>query len=152
MSYDAVEALWLTRIQAMTEFSSANSGRATTSLLHTGKGAEYAILYPGEHLHNRLGLGGSQDNTYRTRIQLWKPLEVNGDGSAARALAALAEDVRQALDQYRLLGDTTGGVSRARIIQTGAMEIRRLVKDGQLWLMVELLGECHYEESITFAE
>lgn len=152
MSYDLAEALWLTRVRAMTEFDSSNSGRATTSMLHTGKGAEYAVLYPGEHAHQRLGLGGSQVNTYRTRIQLWKPLEPAGDGSAAQELAALAEDVRQELDKYRLLGDTTNSISHARIVTTGAMEQRRLVKDGMLWLMVELVGECHYEESITFAE
>lgn len=149
MSYDTIEAAWLTRVRAMSQFDTTNSGRATTSMLHTGAGAVYAILYPGEHLHDRMGMGGSQANTYRTRIQLWKPLIE--DGTTAQELAALAEDVRQELDKYHQLNGTTG-VSNARITTTGAMEVRRLIKDGPIWYMVELVGECRYEESITFAE
>lgn len=150
MSYDAVEALWLTRVRGRSEFNADNSGRATMSLLHTGNADVYAILYPGEHTHTRLAMGGAQENIYRTRIQIWQPLIE--DGTTAQELSALAEDVRQELDTYRLLGDTTNEVRHARIVATGAMEMRRLKKDGPLWLMIELIGEAQHEESITFAE
>lgn len=150
MSYPTVEALWLARLQEMDDFDEANSGRATMSLLHTGNAAQYAILYPGRLEHGYLGMGGSRTHLYRTRIQLWKQLLTDGD--TAQELETLADSVRREMDKYPLLGDTTGKVSQSRIAVTEAMQMNRLREGGPWWLMVELIGECHYEELVTFAE
>lgn len=48
MSYTAGEALILTRVQALSGFSSANTSRADWSILNKGKAGYYAILRPGE--------------------------------------------------------------------------------------------------------
>lgn len=148
MGYEDIEALWLTRVRAMSEFNQNNSSRGDWSMLNNGRDEKYAILKPGQHIHEWMTTTVMQ-HTYRTIIQVWYRYG-NGDGTALTALTALETDIRTELYQYRLLADSTGTVQDADIVET--REVVQIPADGPEWLMVELVGECQDEETITFAE
>lgn len=146
MAYSDVEALWLARLQESGAFNSNNSARARWSILNTGKANHYAILRMGRQEHLRYGMGGRREHVRQTVLEIWKrPTE---ESASAIELQEFVDELRVFLDGYPTLGDTTGRVRDAMIVQTGEMLERRTVKDGPVWYVVELTGECHETETV----
>jgi hypothetical protein len=154
--YGDIETLYLEKLRELAAFGQNNSSRGDWSQRNNGKAEQYAILKPGNHIHTWDSIGGmgsgdpaTRKHLYRTVIQLWQKHR-HTDGAAAVALEQLESDVRNHFDVYRKLGDVGGSVRDADIIET--REMFQIPADGPEWLMVELVGECDDEESITFAE
>lgn len=155
MSYSTIEGYWLGKLQDMPQFDGSNSSRGKWGMLNSGKSAYYAILKPGAHTHTWITMGGMGSSgaavwqhNYRTIIQLWQ--RYTADGDALIALEELDKAVSTYLARYRKLGDTSGVVQDGDIIES--REVIQIPADAPAWLMVELVGECLYEETITFAE
>jgi hypothetical protein len=150
MTYAAGEALWLTRLRAMSNFDSGNSARGRWGIRNSGKSDHYAILKPGVHNREWLSITVRWDH-YQTIIQLWQ--RYVDDGDTLTDLEALVDAVLAELDKYRLIGDSGGTVQAANIV--AVREVQEILAgpgEGPVWLMVELVGEWHEENTIAFAE
>ena len=148
MSYDTIEGLWLTRLQAMSQFTSANSARGKWGIRNTGKSAQYAILLPGEHGPREMISFNSRQNQWRTIIQLWQ--RYKDDGDSLIDLEQLTDAVLTSLDAYPHIGDSANTVFNAEIVNVG--RFNQLPLDAPAWLYVELVGEAIEQEKITFSE
>lgn len=149
MSYLDVEALWLARIRQLTsQFDASNTARMDWGQRNNGASDHYAVLYPGPHLHRWMSNTGTWAHTYRTIIEVWQRYQA--DGTSGTDLQTITDATRTHLVQYRKLGDTTGKVQDADIVET--RETIRFPADAPQWLITPLVGECIYEQTITFAE
>lgn len=151
MSYTTVEGLWLTRIRAMSQFDSDNSSRGNWGKVGNGAASQYAILHPGEHAYDLQAMGGNRHTVYQTIIQLYQ--RYVEEGTTLQNLEILEQAVRDELNQYRLMGDTSGAVVYARVVRSREMIAERETPDGPpIWLRIDMVGETLYEESVTLAE
>jgi hypothetical protein len=150
MSYAAGEVLWLTRLRAMSQFNEYNSARGKFGIRDTGASDHYAILKPGPWTRSKLSPTVRLD-TYRTVIQIYQ--HYLDDGTSMTDLETLVDAVLAELDTYRVMGDTTGAVIQANIVEAREMIwILAAPGEGPEWLLVELIGEWHEETTITYAE
>lgn len=147
MTYLAGEALWLTRLQGMSQFDADNSSRGKWGMLNSGASDHYAILKPGANNRDKLGSNTRRDQ-YRTIIQLWQ--RYVDDGTSLTNLETLVDNVLAELDTYWKMGDSTGGVIRANIVEV--REYVQIPGDAPKWILAELVGEWHEQTSITYAE
>jgi len=151
MSYQTGEANWLTRLQAMSQFTGNNSARGKWGLMNRGADNQYAILKPGPA--ERVMISSIvRQNTWRTIIQLWQ--RYKDDGTSMTDLEALVSAVLTELDKYRFIGaGADAAIQDANITEVReTQEIRATPSGGPLWLMVELVGEWNEEETISPAE
>lgn len=152
MSYSAGEALFLTQLQAMSQFDSGNSARGKWNILNSGNSSQYAILKQGTRARRKIS-PTKRYEVHQTIIQLWQ--RYVDDGTSYTNLLALIDAVVAALDPYRIMGDTTGGVIQANITSVGEILVGPAPTgggDGPLWLYCELVGEWHEETTINYAE
>jgi hypothetical protein len=150
MSYSAGEALWLTRLRALSQFNTSNSTRGKFGIRNSGKSDHYAILVPGPWDRTYIGMNTRMD-TFRTIIQLWQ--RYIDDGTTMTDLEALVDAVLAELDTYPRIGDTTGNIIDAAIVEV--RELQMILAEpggGPAWLLVELVGEWHEQTAVTFAE
>lgn len=144
MSYRAGEALWLARLRAMSQFDHANSSRGDWSIRNNGKSAFYAILKPGMAEREMLGHTMRRDN-FQTVIQLWQ--RYKEDGPSLIDLETLIDAVCDHLDSYPKLGDTTGALEDAQIVEI--REVQQVPVNAPAWLYVELIGRWYEETTIN---
>ena len=146
-SYSTVEGLWLTRLQAMSQFTTANSTRGKWGIRNTGNSAQYAILKPGTYTRTWSAMTLRED-TYQTIIQVWQ--RYKDDGTTMTNLEALVDAILAEMDKHINLGDAAT-VTYADIVAVREMqEILDAPGGGPIWLMVELVGETHVQTQITF--
>lgn len=148
MTYLAVEALILTRIQGMSQFSSSNSARGKWGILNSGRDNQYAVLRPGARRRERITTLTMQD-TYQTIVELWQ--RYKDDGTSMTDLEALVDAVTAEIDKYRRGGDATGKVQIMRI-----PEVREFLQigppDGPDWLRADVVVETVEENDITYTQ
>lgn len=154
MSYSTIEAAWLTRVRAMSQFDSGNSSRGKWGIRNSGKSNQYAIIKPGTRVlvEEMAGLGGSRLWENQTIIQLWQ--RYKDDGDSATDLSALVDSVIDELEKYPYIGSQSSGVQSASITEVREMQqtFPRPDSPGPNWLYVELVGVTHEEKSITLSE
>jgi len=145
--YKDGEALWLTRIQAIDGFTSANTSRGKWGILNSGENSTYVILKPGAWAREMIGLSQRLD-TYQTVIQVWQ--RYIDDGASMTTLEGTVDTILTALDEYRLIGDTGNTIQDAQIV-----EVREMVQtpaEAPAWIYTELIGEWREETTVNFQE
>lgn len=148
-SYSTVEGLWLTRLQAMSQFTANNSSRGRWGIRNSGASNQYCIIKPGSHTRQMVSYTLRQDN-FQTIIQLWQ--RYKDDGDTMTDLESLVDAVLVEIDKYPHLGDST------RVVDCNISEVREMQEildspgGGPVWLMVELVGEVNEQTEITFSE
>lgn len=145
--YKAGEALWQTRIQAISGIDGNQVTRGKWGVLNSGHANTYIILKPGTHGREMIGLNRRLD-VWQTVIQVWR--RYTDDGDSMTDLENTIDTILAALDPRRLMGDTAGTIQDAQII-----EVREMVQtpaDAPKWLYVELIGEWREETTISYAE
>lgn len=148
MAYADGEALFLTRLQAMTQFHEHNSARGKWGILNSGESTQYAVLKPGAR--TRVKSIKTVQETHRTIIQLWQ--RYVDDGTSLTNLEALVDAVVAELDKYRTMSDTGNTVVKANIIEVGEVLLSPPPgADGPLFIYCELVGEWVEHHEITYA-
>lgn len=151
MSYSTGEALVLTRLQAVSGFTTTNTSRGKWGILNSGKAAVYGIIKPGpaerEFVSSTLVI-----NHWRAMIQIWRRYKDDGD-----TLTNLETDVALVLaefDRYGKLADTTGTIPNdARASRVGeAQEMWLTSEGGPSWLKQEVTIEWEEQATINPAE
>ena len=66
-------------------------------------------------------------------------------------LEQLTSTIMDEIDKYPYIGDSTNEIREAQIIQAGAV-LGYPEPTRPEWLIVELIGVCDEEETISFAE
>lgn len=145
--YGDVEALWLTRIRAISGYDGTNTSRGDFKILNSGKSNQYVVIMPGAHSRQMISLS--------TRLETWQTvMEVyeryKDDGTTLTALETQVNTIVDAIDQYRILGDTGGTVRKGEIVEI--REVVRFPPNGPEWLIAAIVGQTDEEKSITFAE
>lgn len=147
MSYADGEALWLTRLRAMSAYDTTNSGRGTYGMLNSGKADRYAILKPGDHERQMIA-PTTRWNIYRTVISLYRPWR--DDGTTLTNLEADVDAVLTEMDKYRHLNDSTV------VTDANIATVREFVAlgppDTPVWLRADLIGEWYEEEELTYSD
>lgn len=150
MSYTNGEANILTRLQAISGFTSSNTSRANWGILNNGKAAYYAILRPGEFSIEWITVTHYLAR-YRTVCEVWQKYTTDTDSKTnlySRVAALLT-----ALQAYPHLG---GGQSSTYIDATisGGPEPTEnwTSSGGPLWLRWNLNFDWQEEIEVTFAE
>lgn len=146
MAYSDGEALFLTRLRAMSQFTTHNSSRGKWGILNTGEAKQYAVLKAGTRA--RVKSIKTVQETHRTIIQLWQ--RYIDDGTSYTDLMTLVDAVVAELDKYRTMGDTGDTVVKANIVEVGEVATSPS-PEAPYWLIVEVVGEWVEHHEITYA-
>lgn len=139
-----------TQVLAVTGFSPSNVSISKWGILNSGKAANYAIIKPGEVNRPQLTFT-VKDNMVQTVVEVWQ-MYVD-DGSSMTTLLNYVDAIKDRIDQYRKLADTTATVRDANVSRLGmVVEKWNAGGDGPSWLMREIYIDWVEEESITYAE
>jgi hypothetical protein len=148
--YGLGESLIAAVVQKASGFSAANVARGDWKCLNSGKAAVYAILTPeaaGKRTwdgHNRV------TEPFVTTVQIWQ--QYIKDGTTLTQLEANTDVVLILLDQYRLLGDTSGYVQMANASINGLPQEMWTKSGGPAWLRWDITVSWQGKRIITFAE
>lgn len=153
MTYAGGEADILTRLQAMSDWSTDNSARADWLLLNNGKSAKYAIIRAGEHSQNPefASVGGiTKFQTWRSVIEVWQKFDT--PGTDITATQALVDSIINELWKYPYLGDgaTSGQVLLS--VDGSEMQERWIAEGGPKWAVWEVIVDWQEEKTISPAE
>ena len=99
MAYADVEALALTQIRALSNFSSTNTSRGIYNILNSGASNTYCILRPGAFQNNHAGLGGHYTTMWTVIAELWVLL--SDYGASIQVLEARRSEIIERFDQCR---------------------------------------------------
>ncbi len=145
--YSDVEALWLTRIRAISGYDENNTSRGDWRILDNGKASVYVILKPGSHTREMLTFKNRQ-NVWQTIIEVWQ--KYRDDGSTLTNLEANYNTLLSNLDQYPRLGDTGNTVQQGQV--TAVNEVTQNPADAPQWLVATMIGTVNEEITISFQE
>jgi len=147
--YPECEALVLTKLQSVTDFSSSNTSRGNWGILNSGLSDHYGILKPGA-FEREQGAMAMNISNFQVIIQVWQ--QYVDDGTSLTNLEGHVKNIMAYFDQWRRAGDTTGTIVDAFI--TGGREAQeRWNKDGALvWLSQDLIVTLQEHDVITYAE
>jgi len=149
MSYKTGEKLIEAQIHDVAGFDSSNVTRGDWKLLNSGYSDHYAILKRGETAYE--WVGKSHAENHRTIIEIWQ--RVKDDQASYDLLNDYVDVVKDRLDSYRKLADTTGTLRDANLTSAGNItEQWRNNADGPAWLKIELYVDWTEENYVTFAE
>ena len=145
--YKDGEALWLTRVRAVSGFDTSNTSRGNWTILNNGAADIYAILKPGEWNREMIGFN-RRLNVYQTIIQVWQ--KYREDGTSMINLEDKINDILVSVDTYPQIGDSGNTVIDAQII--AVREVQQTPADAPTWMYAELVGEWQEEIAITYVE
>lgn len=132
----------------MADFNSDNTSRGDFKILNSGASDHYAVLFKGE-ISNRERIGLRMNVIQQeTVIRVYQ--RYKNDGTSQIALQDLIDSIKTALNPVRIIGDTTGTIQSAMIVEE--RDMMQVPVDAPQWLYVELLGMCDEEEELTFTE
>lgn len=145
--YGDTEALWLTRVRAVTGFSAANTSRGNYKILNNGTSEVYVVLKPGEHAREMASL--------KNRLNIWQTIieihqKYRDDGSSLTDLQANYDTLLTSLDEYPRMGDTGNTVRKAEV--TVVAEVLQSPADAPSWLIAKIIGTVDEEIPINFQE
>lgn len=147
--YSEGEALILAQLQAVSGFSSSNTSRGDWGILNSGAAAFYGIVKPGAFSREQ-GAMAMNVSTFNTVIQVWQ--RYKNDGATMTDLQGHAKDVINRFDAYRKVGDTTGTIVDAALIEGREVE-EMWTKDGGLnWLKQDLIVRWQEHDNVTYSE
>lgn len=145
--YGDIEALWLTRIRAISGYDSTNTSRGRWGILNSGKATRYVILKPGEHAREMLSFT-TRLETWQTVIEVWQ--QYKDDGDSLTELETAVNAIMDAIDRYPRLGDAGGTVQLGQI--TAVREVVQIPADAPAWMMAALIGVVNEEKTISYQE
>lgn len=149
--YDDGEALIASLLQTVNGFDSRNVRRGDWSVLNSGHSSRYIILRPGSFTRSEQGDGLAIENKWTTIVEVWA--QYVDDGTTGTTLQADAMAIMNKIDQYRLLGDTTGRVRDATLRRgDGIEQVMGRSGDGPYWLRWSLYLTWEEEVDVTPAE
>lgn len=132
----------------MSEFDTNNSSRGDFKILNSGASDHYAVLFKGEPAtRERVGF---RMNTIQQRTILRIYQRYVNDSTSQIALQDLIDDIKTAVNPYRVIGDASSTIQSATI--TEEREMMMEPANAPAWLYVELVGVCDEEEIISYAE
>jgi hypothetical protein len=149
MSYSAGEALILTKIQALTNYSANNTSRGNFVIVNSGKAKHYCILVPGPFSREQYGMGGNYRTTWITTAQIW--IKLKGYQETLIALEDRRQEIIDQFDAFRKAGDATGNIQDV-FVRAGAEIIEVQVPKGAVFLRQDLTIEWMEESSATLQE
>ena len=147
MSYSEVEALVLTELREVSNFSASNTSRGDWGILAKGTSVRYAVLRPGAFERDFIGTTTSR-SSYVTIVELF--YRFKDDVASLTGLEADMQAVVDKFDASRQLGDSTDAVLDALVRSGGDVQeqLRRKIK----WLMWPLRLEWSEEQRVTFTD
>ena len=143
------EALILTRLRAVTGFSSTNTAHANWKLLNGGNSDQYGIVKPGQFNRDALSMSANL-TTWSTIIEVWQ--RYKDDATSAESLRTHIDNIIAYFDTYRKLGDTTASVIDATITAGSEVQEMWTKSGGVAWLKRELTVTWQEFVNVTFAE
>jgi len=148
--YKDGEALWLTKIQGMSQFDIKNSSRGKWNQRYTGSSDHYAVLKPGAWERTKISPITRLDR-YQTIIQIWQRYKEHGNSIIL--LETLVDATLAELDTHRQMGDAGDSIIQANVVAVREMQEVFETPNSQtpIWLYVELVGEWHEEVEISYA-
>lgn len=154
MSESAGLTLIETIVDGVSGFNKSGSTQNVTiskwGILNSGRSDHYAIIVPGSVNRPRLTFR-IRDSQYRTNIEVWQRYKDDGD-SLTSLLGHVANIVAE-IDKYRFLGDTTGALRNADVIELSEVtEQWRNKGDGTSWLKREIYIDWQEESNVSYAE
>jgi hypothetical protein len=150
MSYSAGEALILTRVQAITNYSASNTSRGDWGILNSGKGQTYAIIRPGPFV--RMWEGSTSNiATWTTIVEIWQ--RYIDDGTTLTNLEANVANVIAGIDIYKRMGDQTGLMIDFSLT-SGSEVLSKWERggNGPAWLSQELSVTWREEVDVTYSD
>lgn len=146
MSYAAGEALILTRVQAVSGFTTANTSRGKWGVLNQGRSRQYAILKPGPFTRQP---GKLSSTTWSTVIQVW--YRYKDDGESLTGLEAVVDSLITAFDRYPHLGNEAV-VTDSNLRRGSEVQEMWTRGGGPAWLKQDLYLEWTEQSITSFAE
>lgn len=156
MSYSAGEGLVLSTLRLHANYNQNNTRRGNWKILTSGKDSFYVILRPGPFTVLDHGLGGGSGATTKrqanwiTQVMVYQ--RYIDDGTSLTNLEARVDEIIAHLDKYRVMGDGTNTIQKARVVSGGEVEEVALGQKGPNFLRWILNVEWHEERSVTYSE
>lgn len=147
MSYSSGEALVLTRVQAITGFSSANTSRGDWLVLNSGRSDRYAILRPGE-FDTTWVASNSLRVRWTTVIEVW--YRYTDDAATRTGLYGHVANIIGGLIAYPHMGGGTA-IEDSTIEGAAEPEEMWMASGGPVWLRWQLRLRWFETIVVTFS-
>jgi len=145
MAYITGENLIAALVKAHANFSASNVSQGKWHYLDSGDSDHYAIIKHGGTEMEWISVGKVKVDHHTTIIQVWQ--HYTNDGDTITALHGYVANAMKQINNNQKLGDTSGIVQNAMVIELGEVEEMWSRGGGLEWLKQDVM--VGWKEQVT---